>query len=109
MFQSSLWAALAPAHYCPPQLHPPPPPSAPAPSALAPMPMTPPITSLLPTMPAGHTPSSAAYSLPPKLVKKITDLEFIDMAELVPDAGNNQRTTLIDVAVSLDELLNGAR
>ena len=31
-------------------------------------------------------PTSPAISLPPKLTKKILDLEFIDMLELIPDA-----------------------
>ena len=35
---------------------------------------------------ASNSATNFATSLPPKLIKKILDLEFIDMAELVPDA-----------------------
>lgn len=37
-------------------------------------------------MDSGHSLASANSGLPPKLVKKILDLEYIDMSELVPDS-----------------------
>lgn len=43
-----------------------------------------PLSSQLPS--AYNLPTSSAISLPPKLTKKILDLEFIDMLELIPDA-----------------------
>ena len=36
--------------------------------------------------PSYPQPTSPAISFPPKLTKKILDLEFIDMLELIPDA-----------------------
>ena len=42
-------------------------------------------TSFQPVLPTSQT-NSLATSLPQKLIKKIQNLEFVDMAELIPDA-----------------------